>query len=116
MDAQTYVGWVYGLGIIAAFFYKLVVPVLKHRLRQEFRMRLLIIPSIVGLMVSLPLVFMALPALGPPRGVFLSDFINAFMTTYASMDITADLFRLQEDIRLYLDRKMGKTPASQDPP
>ncbi len=116
VDAHIYTGWAYALGLIAALSYRIIVPVVKHRLRQEFRLRLLIIPFGAGLVVSLPLVFMALPSLGPPRGVFLSDLIYAFVTTYAFMDITADIFRLQELISLYLERKMGKTPASQDPP
>lgn len=116
MDGPIYVSWAYALGVIAALSYKVIVPVLKHRMRQEFKLRLLIIPSVAGLMVSLPLVFMALPAFGPPRGVFLSDLAYAFVTTYAFMDITADLFRLQDDIREYFDRKIGKTPASKAPP
>ncbi|MEK7073074.1 MAG: hypothetical protein AAB974_01405 [Patescibacteria group bacterium] len=116
VDAHIYTGWAYALGLIAALSYKVIIPVVKHRLRQEFRLRLLIVPFGAGLLVSLPLVFMALPSLGPPRGVFFSDLVYAFVTTYAFMDITADLFRLQEDIRLYLDRKIGKASASQDPP
>ncbi|TAK05304.1 hypothetical protein EPO33_05060 [Patescibacteria group bacterium] len=116
VDGPFYTSWAYLFGLIAALSYKIIMPVVKHRMRREFRLRLFIIPYCVGMMVTLPLVFMALPSLGPPRGDFFSDFAYAFVTTYAFMDITADLFRLQEEIRQYLDREIGSSPASKDPP
>lgn len=114
MEQLFYFSGAYIIGLIAALSYKIAIPIVKHRMRQEFKLRLLIIPYSVGMMVTLPLVFMVLPALGPPRGEFISDFAYAFFTAYGTMDITADLFRLQEEVRRYLERSIGKTPNGVD--
>lgn len=111
MHEPFYFTGAYVLGMLAAISYKVLVPALKHRMRQEFQLRLLVIPSVVGIMLALPLVFMALPALGPPRGVFVSDFAYAFFTAYTVLDVVSDLFRLQEEWKRYIERKTGRPPV-----
>lgn len=116
MGSPLYFSWAFVAGLLGAFSYKIVMSIMKYRMRQEFRLRLLIIPYVVSMMVTLPIVFIALPILGPPQGEFLKDLAYAFVTSYTFLDVTLSLGNLQDDIRRYLERKTGKKPDPNEPP
>ena len=99
-----YVTWAYALGSLSAIVYKMSVGSAKHLIGKTFRFRMLVQPVVVATIVSFPLVCMIMPRFGPPTGRSMNDFIYAFLTTYATIDMTADFYIVSELYRRHIQK------------
>lgn len=96
---DIYVTLPYVLGTLAGIVYKMAVGATKHLVGRTFRFRALFYPVMWSALLSFPLVFVIMPKFGRPTGNFMTDMIYAYLTTYAMIDMTADVFLITEIIR-----------------
>lgn len=89
-----YVTLAYVIGTLTAIVYKMAVGSTKHLAGRTFRLRALLLPVAWSVLLSFPLVFVIMPKFGRPSGVFVTDVIYAYLTTYAMIDMTADFFTI----------------------
>jgi hypothetical protein len=75
--------WAYATGMMAAVAFSMADRFLKHVRSPEFRWWKLIKTHLLAFLIFLPIsVFMVLPALGPPKGVWKLDYMLSFLLTY----------------------------------
>ncbi len=99
MPNSIYVTLPYVLGTLTGIIYKMAVGATKHLVGRTFRIRALFFPVLWSALLSFPLVFVIMPKFGRPSGNFMDDLIYAYLTTYAMIDMTADVFIITEIIR-----------------
>lgn len=97
----------YLVGALGAIGYKTLIACVKYISRKVFRLGMLLYPMFLGLLISIPTVFYALPHFGPPSGKFGTDLVYAFLTTYTIFDITGDAFKLTGIMTDYFRKKGG---------
>jgi hypothetical protein len=96
---EIFLTYAYVFGTLGAIVYKMSVGSAKHIVGRTFRLRVLLMPVMWSVVISVPLVFMIMPKFGRPTGVFSTDLIYAYLTTYAVIDMTADFYILSDIIR-----------------
>ena len=106
-----YVTWAYVLGSLSAIVYKMSVGSAKHLIGRTFRLRMLVLPVAVATLISIPLVCMIMPRFGPPTGRPMNDVIYAFLTTYATIDMTADFYIVSELYRQHIQKTLKAEEA-----
>ncbi|MFA5185988.1 MAG: hypothetical protein WC551_05850 [Patescibacteria group bacterium] len=106
----------YLLGTLAAIVYKMAVGSAKHLAEKDFRFRALIVPIIGSVFLSFPLVFIVMPKFGKPTGLFFTDFIYTYLTTYALIDMTADYFSINDIVKNRLLKAADKDARRSHPP
>ena len=75
--------WAYATGMIAALLFSMTDRFLKHVRSKEFSWWKLIKTHLIAFFIFLPVsVFMVLPALGPPKGIWKLDYMLSFLLTY----------------------------------
>ncbi len=99
VPSEIFVSWSYVAGTLAAIVYKMSVGSAKHIAGKSFRLRSLLWPIVWSAVISFPLVFMIMPKFGRPTGLFWTDAIYAYLTTYAVIDMASDFFILSDIIR-----------------
>ncbi len=110
----------YTIGSVCAFVYKTGIGSTKHLVTRTFRWRALIIPTIWAAILSIPMVLLLTPLLGPSSGGFSKDALNAYLMTYAIIDMSTDFFTLSVLFRKKFeeaaDRDSRKSPPPEEPP
>lgn len=114
--SEIFVSAAYILGSLAAIVYKMAVGSFKHLAGKTFRLRALIVPILWSVLLSFPLVFIVMPKFGKPSGLFFTDFIYTYLTTYAMIDMTADFFSISDVVRNKLVESTDKDARKSHPP
>lgn len=96
----------YVLGSLSAIVCKMAFGSAKHLVGRSFRLRMLISPVVSAVFLSFPLVFIILPRFGPPSGRWGNDWFYAFLTTYATVDMTSDFFKVHDSVRRSIRRRL----------
>lgn len=114
--SEIYVSAAYILGSLAAIVYKMAVGSVKHISGKTFRLRALIMPILWSVFLSFPLVFIVMPKFGKPTGLFFTDFVYTYLTTYAMIDMTADFFSIYDVVRNKFVQSADKDARQSQPP
>jgi len=114
--SEIFVSAAYILGSLAAIVYKMAVGSVKHISGKTFRLRALIMPILWSVFLSFPLVFIIMPKFGKPTGMFFTDFVYTYLTTYAMIDMTADFFSIYDVVRNKFVESADKDARKSQPP
>lgn len=86
--SQFKFSWAYTTGMAAALLFSMADRFLKHAHSAEFRWWKLIKTHLLAFLIFFPVsVFVVLPALGPPKGVWKLDYMLAFLLTYFFINV-----------------------------
>lgn len=113
---EIFVTLAYVCGTLSAIVYKMAVGSTKHLVGKTFRWRVLIWPIVLSAVISFPLVFVIMPKFGRPTGHFGADMIYAFLTTYVTIDMTADFYIISALIEKKFEQAADKDGRESGPP
>jgi len=100
--------WAYAVGMVAALLFSMTDRFLKHKHSGAFKWWKLIKTHFIAFLIFLPVsVFMVLPALGPPKGIWKLDYMLAFLLTHFFITVGPKFIPVDDLWNSFLTPKNG---------